>query len=125
MLRLYTLTARLLRPSPSPSLALPTPFTPRSLSTTSRLLSAPRTRRFAQHGSGGKLKTHQATKKRWTPTGSGSGKAFQLVFKRAYAGKSHLNSHMSSDRLNRLGATAYSKAGRLNRTLRRLLAPSL
>ena len=71
------------------------------------------------------MKSHSGTKKRWSPLGSGSGKAYQLMFKRALAGKSHLNSHMSSKRLNSLGGTALSPRGRINRTLRRLLGPSL
>ncbi|KAN0065588.1 hypothetical protein ACQY0O_000706 [Thecaphora frezii] len=97
----------------------------RSLSTSAPLLSAPRTKHLSQPGWNQKPKTHTSTKKRWTPTGAGSGKAFQLTFKRAYAGKSHLNSHMARDRLNRLGRTAYSPSGKVARTIRRLLAPSL
>ncbi|KIS72016.1 mitochondrial 54S ribosomal protein bL35m [Mycosarcoma maydis] len=87
--------------------------------------ASPRTKHLAQHGSGAKLKSHSGTKKRWTPLGSGSGKAYQLTFKRGLAGKSHLNSHMPRDRLNNLGGTALSPRGRINRTLRRLLGPSL
>ena len=113
--------------------ALRTPLTPftstlpslRLFSTTPLVAASPRTKHLAQHGSGGKLKTHSGTKKRWTPLGSGSGKAYQLLFKRAYAGKSHLNSHMARNRLNNLGGTKLSPRGRINRTLRRLLGPSL
>ncbi|PWZ02581.1 hypothetical protein BCV70DRAFT_2785 [Testicularia cyperi] len=87
--------------------------------------ASPRTKHLAQHGSGGKLKTHSGTKKRWSPLGSGSGKAYELTFKRGLAGKRHLNSGMARDRLNNLGGTALSPRGRINRTLRRLLGPSL
>ena len=104
------------QPQPQPQL---------QLHTSAAALSAPRSKPFAQHGSGGKLKSHTGTKKRWSPLGSGSGKAYQTVFKRAYAGKAHLNSHMSSTRINSLGRTALSPRGKIGRTLRRLLGPAL
>ncbi|KAF6766812.1 hypothetical protein PSEUBRA_000458 [Kalmanozyma brasiliensis GHG001] len=97
----------------------------RPFSSSSIAASSPRTKHLAQHGSGGKPKSHSGTKKRWSPLGGGSGKAYQLTFKRGLAGKSHLNSGMARDRLNNLGGTALSPRGRINRTLRRLLGPSL
>ncbi|SPO20110.1 related to 50S ribosomal protein L35 [Ustilago trichophora] len=99
--------------------------TMRLLSTSHIAQASPRTKHLAQHGSGGKLKSHSGTKKRWSPLGSGSGKAYQLTFKRGLAGKAHLNSHMARNRLNNLGGTVLSPRGRINRTLRRLLGPSL
>ncbi|KAF8320457.1 hypothetical protein DL93DRAFT_2074122 [Clavulina sp. PMI_390] len=60
-----------------------------------------------------KLKTHHGAKKRWSALPGG-------LFKRGKAGRSHLNSHMPSSRLNRLGQTAYSTPTQA-RTLRRLL----
>ncbi|GAC73672.1 hypothetical protein PANT_9c00243 [Moesziomyces antarcticus T-34] len=112
--------------TPVGSSSLPSSFNATRMFSTSRIAEAsPRKKHLAQHGSGGKLKSHTGTKKRWTPLGSGSGKAYQLDFKRGLAGKRHLNSHMSRDRLNGLGGTVLSPRGRINRTLRRLLGPSL
>ncbi|KAJ1030237.1 hypothetical protein NDA16_001148 [Ustilago loliicola] len=99
--------------------------TVRLFSTSNIAQKSPRTKHLAQHGSGGKPKSHSGTKKRWTPLGGGSGKAYQLTFKRGLAGKAHLNSGMARDRLNNLGGTVLSPRGRINRTLRRLLGPSL
>ncbi|SNX81761.1 related to 50S ribosomal protein L35 [Melanopsichium pennsylvanicum] len=96
-----------------------------TFTTSSLVRSSPRTKHLSQHGSGNKLKSHSGTKKRWSPLGSGSGKAYQLTFKRGLAGKRHLNSGMARDRLNSLGGTVLSPRGRINRTLRRLLGPSL
>ncbi|BGP27694.1 50S ribosomal protein L35 [Rhodotorula toruloides] len=62
-----------------------------------------------------KLKTHQGAKKRFKALANG-------MYKRAKAGKAHLNSNgsMSSTRLNTLGKTAYAnKAER--RKLRKLM----
>ncbi|GAC95438.1 hypothetical protein PHSY_003014 [Pseudozyma hubeiensis SY62] len=78
----------------------------RHFSSSQTFQASPRTKHLSQHGNGGKLKSHSGTKKRWSPLGSGSGKAYQLTFKRGIAGKSHLNSHMARDRLNNLGGTA-------------------
>ncbi|TKY90670.1 hypothetical protein EX895_000668 [Sporisorium graminicola] len=137
----FTSTSRLLASFARPVVGVlraPATSSPTKLSNSSQILSAaryfstsniaqasPRTKHLAQHGSGGKLKSHSGTKKRWSPLGSGSGKAYQLTFKRGLAGKRHLNSGMARDRLNNLGGTALSPRGRINRTLRRLLGPSL
>ncbi|KAJ1031114.1 hypothetical protein NDA18_002333 [Ustilago nuda] len=110
----------------SPSTLLTSTFSAaRSFSSSNIAQKSPRTKHLAQHGSGGKPKSHSGTKKRWTPLGGGSGKAYQLTFKRGMAGKAHLNSGMARDRLNNLGGTVLSPRGRINRTLRRLLGPSL
>ncbi|CBQ67848.1 related to 50S ribosomal protein L35 [Sporisorium reilianum SRZ2] len=137
----FASTSRLLASFAKPAfgvLRAPSTASPSKLTSSHQLFSAvryfsssniaqasPRTKHLAQHGSGGKLKSHSGTKKRWSPLGSGSGKAYQLVFKRGLAGKRHLNSGMARDRLNNLGGTALSPRGRINRTLRRLLGPSL
>ncbi|PWN51847.1 hypothetical protein IE53DRAFT_378622 [Violaceomyces palustris] len=96
----------------------------RSITTSSPMQSSPRSKHLSQRGSTNKMKTHQGTKKRWTPLGSGS-KASDILFKRGFAGKSHLNSGMARNRLNNLGGTTLAPRGRISKTLRRLLAPSL
>ncbi|GAA5956486.1 hypothetical protein JCM8115_000584 [Rhodotorula mucilaginosa] len=62
-----------------------------------------------------KLKTHKGAAKRFKALANG-------MFKRAKAGRVHLNSNrsMSSTRLNRLGKTAYARPAE-RRTLRKLL----
>ncbi|GAA6057982.1 hypothetical protein JCM3770_004598 [Rhodotorula araucariae] len=62
-----------------------------------------------------KLKTHQGAAKRWKALANGE-------FKRAKAGRVHLNSNgsMSRERLNRLGEPAFARPA-WKRTLRRLL----
>ncbi|KAE8234197.1 hypothetical protein CF326_g770 [Tilletia indica] len=87
--------------------------------------SAPFSSAAAQLGSsgslgGGKLKTHMGTKKRFFPVGSVVG-----MFKRGRAGKSHLNSHMSSIRRSRLRGMAITPPGQTARHLKRLLGPIL
>ncbi|KAL9936913.1 hypothetical protein V8E36_004148 [Tilletia maclaganii] len=84
-----------------------------------RLLSSSASVAQATHG-GGKLKTHMGTKKRFTPVGSIAG-----IFKHGRAGKSHLNSHMSSVRRSRLRGTALTPPGQTARHLKRLLRPIL
>ncbi|KAE8211408.1 hypothetical protein CF327_g4833 [Tilletia walkeri] len=69
---------------------------------------------------GGKLKTHMGTKKRFFPVGSVVG-----MFKRGRAGKSHLNSHMSSIRRSRLRGMTITPPGQTARHLKRLLGPIL
>ncbi|KWU45539.1 hypothetical protein RHOSPDRAFT_32843 [Rhodotorula sp. JG-1b] len=61
------------------------------------------------------LKTHKGAAKRFKALANG-------MFKRAKAGRVHLNSNrsMSSTRLNRLGKTAYARPAE-RRTLRKLL----
>ncbi|GAA5985536.1 hypothetical protein JCM10908_007015 [Rhodotorula pacifica] len=62
-----------------------------------------------------KLKTHKGAAKRFKALANG-------MFKRAKAGRVHLNSNrsMSSTRLNRLGKTAYARPAE-RKTLRKLL----
>ncbi|CAG8454543.1 5302_t:CDS:2 [Cetraspora pellucida] len=59
------------------------------------------------------MKTHSGTKKRWRVTGRGK-------FKRARAGKAHLNTGVPRARLVRLGKAAYSHRTQRNE-LKKLL----
>lgn len=73
-----------------------------------------------------KLKTHSAAKKRFFPVvGSGRGHPGCVKFKRSSSNKQHLNSGMSSVRLNRLRGTQVVASGAMSRMLRRLLAPRI
>ncbi|GMK58768.1 hypothetical protein CspeluHIS016_0602100 [Cutaneotrichosporon spelunceum] len=60
------------------------------------------------------LKSHSGAKKRFRLTGGG-------VYKRAQAGKQHLNTGFSGGRIARLGKTAYTTPSQ-TKTIRRLLA---
>ncbi|GHJ86677.1 hypothetical protein NliqN6_3079 [Naganishia liquefaciens] len=60
-----------------------------------------------------KMKTHQGAAKRWKAIASGN-------FKRAQAGKQHLNSSFSSHRISTLRQTVYSTKTQ-RKTLRKLL----
>ncbi|PWN20853.1 hypothetical protein BCV69DRAFT_201586 [Microstroma glucosiphilum] len=94
---------------------------------------------------GGKQKTHQGAAKRFRPVSKprsrpsplgynpstgvlnemGAGSRPGPLFKRARAGKSHLNLMTSGSRLNSLGGTKVVGSGRLGVHLRRLLGPIL
>ncbi|CAD6941246.1 unnamed protein product [Tilletia controversa] len=96
-----------------------TPLIPTGSGSASFCSAAVRPGASGSHG-GGKLKTHMGTKKRFFPVGSIVG-----MFKRGRAGKSHLNSHMSSVRRSRLRGMAITPPGQTARHLKRLLGPIL
>ncbi|KAF4590186.1 50S ribosomal protein L35 [Pleurotus pulmonarius] len=64
---------------------------------------------------GYKMKSHSGTKKRWRSLGSGD------AFKRGHAARAHLNVSKGSDRVNRLGNTAYSSGAQTPKLKKRLL----
>ncbi|BGP58312.1 hypothetical protein JCM8202_000925 [Rhodotorula sphaerocarpa] len=94
-------------PSPSPAAAWNSAAAP--FSSTSAALA------LVRKPTQSKLKTHKGAAKRFKALANG-------MFKRAKAGRVHLNSNrsMSSARLNRLGQTAYARPAE-RKTLRKLL----
>ncbi|KAK0539347.1 hypothetical protein OC834_000066 [Tilletia horrida] len=116
-----TLTARRSAAAASPLLISPASRRPTAAAATvaAARMSTSAPAQQATHG-GGKLKTHMGTKKRFFPVGSVEG-----MFKRGKAGKSHLNSHMSSVRRAGLRGTAITPPGQTARHLKRLLRPIL
>ncbi|GAA5900917.1 hypothetical protein JCM8208_007564 [Rhodotorula glutinis] len=96
------------RPSSPLSWALSSPAT-------SRLFSSSPAQLLVRKPTKIKLKTHQGAAKRWKALANGE-------FKRAKAGRVHLNSNgsMSRERLNRLGEPAFARPA-WKKTLRRLL----
>ncbi|KAI9633226.1 uncharacterized protein MKK02DRAFT_39205 [Dioszegia hungarica] len=101
---MFALAARnaLAGPSRLPlPLRLPLPAPLAHLAPTSVSLSIPSRTFSASAPAADKLKSHSGTKKRFFRTASG-------LFKRAQAGKRHLNTLFSASRINRLGKTRYA-----------------
>ncbi|GAA5936396.1 hypothetical protein JCM3775_000809 [Rhodotorula graminis] len=107
---LHTLARVATRPSSPLSWALSS-----SPSSSLRLFSSSPAQLLVRKPTKIKLKTHQGAAKRWKALANGE-------FKRAKAGRVHLNSNgsMSRERLNRLGEPAFARPA-WKKTLRRLL----